>query len=84
MSEACTRPFSHQHLIRASPEVDFSGVSVPAWTSRWLCPNKYARLPPSEPWIDFCGGAEWGWTGFVMVVKSVLESAKGLRSARDG
>ncbi len=44
----------------------------------------HTGFPRSESWTDLYGGAEWGWTYFVMNLKSVLENGHDLRSRHDG
>ncbi len=45
---------------------------------------EHSGFPRLEAWTDLYGGAEWGWAYFAMNLKSVLESARDLRSPHDG
>jgi len=45
---------------------------------------EHTGFPKLERWTDLYGGAEWGWTYFVLNLKSVLESGSDLRSPQDG
>lgn len=45
---------------------------------------RHSGFPREEKWTDLYGGAEWGWTYFLMNLKSVLEYGHDLRSPRDG
>jgi uncharacterized protein YndB with AHSA1/START domain len=44
----------------------------------------HSGFPRLEQWTDLYGGAEWGWTYFLLNLKSVLESGHDLRSRLDG
>lgn len=45
---------------------------------------EHSGFPKREEWADLYGGAEWGWTYFVMNLKSILETGRDLRSKYDG
>ena len=45
---------------------------------------RHTGFPRKERWVDLYAGAEWGWTYFLMNLKSVLEHGEDLRSQYDG
>jgi uncharacterized protein YndB with AHSA1/START domain len=45
---------------------------------------EHEGFPKREEWTELYGGAEWGWTYFVLNLKSVLETGHDLRSKYDG
>lgn len=44
----------------------------------------HAGIPKGEKWHELYAGAVWGWTYFMMNLKSVLEHGHDLRSKHDG
>ncbi len=44
----------------------------------------HSGFPRKEKWVDLYGITEWGWTYYVMNLKSVLETGHDLRSGLDG
>jgi uncharacterized protein YndB with AHSA1/START domain len=45
---------------------------------------EHSGFPRAERWVALYGGTEWGWTYFLMNLKSVLETGHDLRSPLDG
>ena len=44
----------------------------------------HSKIPRGARWFDLYAGAVWGWTYFMMNLKSVLETGHDLRSKHDG
>jgi uncharacterized protein YndB with AHSA1/START domain len=44
----------------------------------------HSKIPGGKKWDDLYAGAIWGWTYFMMNLKSVLETGYDLRSRHDG
>jgi len=59
-------------------------LSVEAKGSGTLLTVEHSGIPRLQRWTDLYGGAEWGWTYFVLNLKSVLETGHDLRSKYDG
>ena len=72
----------------AWPGIDLKGtrlrLAVQPKRGGSLLRVEHSGFPRSLRWVDLYGGAEWGWTYFAMNLKSILETARDLRSAYDG
>lgn len=70
------------------PDQDLRGtifrLSVEPKDDGSLVRVEHEGFPRTEEWTDLYAGAEWGWTYFLLNLKSVLETGHDLRSTYDG